>query len=330
MIFFWLLFFFFFVEVEKLLSSDFATVLVYHRFDEDKYPSTNIKRETFLKHLNFLKENNFNVLPLSKLILFLREKKSLPEKSVFITIDDAYKSVYEIAYPLLKKFNYPFTVFVSTNNVAKNNSSNFMTWTMLNEINDNFGSIENHTSNHSYANSISNEDFITIVKKASNEIKKNVGKKSELFSFPYGESSLEKEEEIEKLGFALAFSQHSSHVTRNENLFRLPRFALNDQYGTLERFKMILESRPLEVSDIIPKDNLILKNKPNIIGFSSAKPVDLINCFNSDNLVMDFKKKKPNKLVIIIKERIRSRRLRINCTYVNKNEVFWYGRMLNK
>ena len=97
-------------KLKQTYASDYATVLMYHRFDEHKYPSTNIMKETFIQHLNFLKENNFNVLPLSMLIDFFRENKSLPEKSVFITIDDAYKSVYDVAYPILKSFNYPFTV----------------------------------------------------------------------------------------------------------------------------------------------------------------------------------------------------------------------------
>lgn len=316
-------------KLKQTYASDYATVLMYHRFDEHKYPSTNIMKETFIQHLNFLKENNFNVLPLSMLIDFFRENKSLPEKSVFITIDDAYKSVYDVAYPILKSFNYPFTVFVSTDNISKI-ENNFMSWKMLKEISQNNGAIENHTSDHSFPNSQSDEYFLKSVKTADKEIKENIGKKSILFSFPYGESSLKKEKLVENLGFSLAFSQHSSYITKNENIFRLPRFSLNEQYGTIERFKMIMTSRPLEVFDVMPKDNLIVDNETNIISFSTNHPINLINCYNSENLNMELNKINEKKLEVRIKEPIINRRIRVNCTYVSKNKIFWYGRMLNK
>ena len=86
---------------------------------------TNILQQVFLKkiftqQLLYLKENNFNVLPISRLIDFFYNKKPLPKKSIFITVDDAYKSFYEHAFPILKKFNFPFSIFLSTDFVDKN------------------------------------------------------------------------------------------------------------------------------------------------------------------------------------------------------------------
>ena len=80
-----------------------AIVLMYHRFEDQRFPSTSISSKNFQNQIKYLKENKFNILPISDLILFFNENYDIPEKSVFITIDDGYKSFYEHAFPILKK-----------------------------------------------------------------------------------------------------------------------------------------------------------------------------------------------------------------------------------
>ena len=80
-----------------------VTVLMYHRFNESKHPATNISLEVFEQQIEYLVNNNFNVLPLTQLVMFLKNNKKIPNKSVFITIDDAYKSFYKYGFPILKK-----------------------------------------------------------------------------------------------------------------------------------------------------------------------------------------------------------------------------------
>ena len=83
---------------------------MYHRFEENKYPSTSISQK-FYSQLLYLKENNFNVLPITSLIDFFYHNKPLPEKSVFITVDDAYTSFYKFAFPVLKNLIFPLVSF---------------------------------------------------------------------------------------------------------------------------------------------------------------------------------------------------------------------------
>lgn len=321
----------FFTEIKVILASESGTVIMYHRFGETEYPSTNTKVNDFIKHLEFLKVEKFNVLPLSRLVSFFENDKPLPDKSVFITIDDGYKSVYEIAYPILKEYNFPFSIFISTDKVSENNNSSYMSWDMIKELSENNVSIENHTSDHSRANKISSERFIEVVNKAERIISSKLGKKSKVFSFPYGESSLHKEKIIKDLGFSIAFSQHSSHIFKGENKFRLPRFAFNEEFGKIERFKMIMHSKPLKVFDILPLDSLINDSKPLVIGFSTTYPLNSINCYNSMNLKMNLERIKPDRIEVRFHEEIYADRIRINCTFVNnKKEIYWYGRMLNK
>ena len=111
---FLLFLFYLLLPLRIIYATDYGTVFMYHRFEESNHPSTNISEEVFRKHLSYLKENNFNVLPVSRLIDFFNGTSSLPEKSVFITIDDGYRSFYNIALPILLEFEFPFSIFIST------------------------------------------------------------------------------------------------------------------------------------------------------------------------------------------------------------------------
>ena len=125
-----------------------AIVLMYHRFEDQRFPSTSISSKNFQNQINYLKENNFNILPISDLLLFFNKDYDIPEKSVFITIDDGYKSFYEHAFPILKKNKLPFSLFLSTKFVSNEKKSDFMNWDMIKELSKNKGEILNHTDSH--------------------------------------------------------------------------------------------------------------------------------------------------------------------------------------
>jgi len=308
--------------------NNFATVLMYHRFNENRYPSTSISAELFESHLRYLKKKNYKVLPISDLVDFFEKKKAFPEKTFFITIDDGYKSFYEYGFPLLLKYNFPFTVFISTDYVANHNNSNFMTWKMLKEIKDKGGSIQNHTSSHSNLNELSLKKAKKIILECQQELDRKLGITAEVFSFPYGISSIKNENIIKQLGFKLAFGQQSSHIYRGENKFRLPRFSLNEKFGEIERFKMIVDSFPLEVFDVLPNDTLV-KDPQNSISFSTSQPLHTINCYHSSNKSFEIKRIPPSRIEIHFKDKLDKGVNRINCTAYNKNnKLHWYGKIL--
>ena len=88
-------------------------ILCYHRFD-DKHEKLSVPEQKFSQQMQYLYENNYKVIPLSYMIDFLQGKRALPEKSVVITIDDGYRSTIDTAFPILKKYNFPATVFLYT------------------------------------------------------------------------------------------------------------------------------------------------------------------------------------------------------------------------
>ncbi len=142
-----------FLIILLFLNTSFAynksvIVLMYHRFEDSRFPSTSISSENFQNQIKYLKENNFKILPISDLLLFFNEHYDIPQKSVFITIDDGYKSFYEHAFPILKEQKIPFSLFLSTKFVSEQKKSDFMNWEMIKELSKNEGEILNHTNSH--------------------------------------------------------------------------------------------------------------------------------------------------------------------------------------
>ena len=87
-------------------------ILTYHRFGGRGKP-TRISAREFESHLEYLR-NNHSVLPLAETIDYLERGRSIPANTTVITIDDGYADAFDIAFPLLKKFGFPATVYAVT------------------------------------------------------------------------------------------------------------------------------------------------------------------------------------------------------------------------
>ena len=107
-------------------AADSAVILMYHRFGETSFPSTNIRLEQFETHIQELTSGPYTVLPVPEIVAAIREGRPLPDRTIGITIDDGYLSVYAEAFPRLREAGLPFTVFVSTDPVDRK-FSGFMT-----------------------------------------------------------------------------------------------------------------------------------------------------------------------------------------------------------
>ncbi len=207
-------------------------VLMYHRFDENKYPSTNIKMTDFIKQIDLIKKNNFSFInPHNFENSLLNQKK---EKKILLTVDDAFKSFYERAWPILKKQKIPFILFVNTREVGTNG---YMDWSQINEIaKEKFVHIGNHSFSHEYLIDKENKEIIDDIKLAKEDFKKKLGYNSPFFSYPFGEYSENFKDIVKKLGFKFAFGQHSGVADETKNFYELPRFPINEKYGEIKRF----------------------------------------------------------------------------------------------
>ena len=127
--------------------------LMYHRFEENKYPSTNIKLKDFIEHIKIIEESNVSFVNPNNFEEELKKNKS--KRKILLTIDDGFLSFYENAWPILKKKKIPFILFISTREVG---AFNYMTWSQIKEISkEDFVEIGNHSHTHEYLVDENNE-----------------------------------------------------------------------------------------------------------------------------------------------------------------------------
>jgi Polysaccharide deacetylase len=120
-------------------------VLLYHRF-EDRPAELVTTPNDFRAQMKALKENGISVISMQDLLAWRKGKKAIPSKSAVITLDDEWNSQYYVAWPILKEFGYPFTLFIYTQWV--NTGGKSMTWAQLEEMRDDGVDIEAHTVSH--------------------------------------------------------------------------------------------------------------------------------------------------------------------------------------
>ena len=309
---------------------DFGIItIMYHRFEENKYPSTNIKMVDFVKHLEMIKKNEIKFINPSNFEEELKNNKK--QRKVLITIDDGYESFYKNAWPILKKSQIPFILFVSTREVGK---KGYMSWENIREL-DKFDFVEigNHSHSHDYLIDFTNFDIKNDLKESISIFKKQLGKNSIFFSYPFGEYSTALKDIVIDLGFKYAFGQHSGVVDHTKNFFEMPRFPINEKYGEIKRFKTILKTLPFPFKSIKPENRYISeKNNPpkvNIEFYQNIKNLKNINCFSNEDdkwrsSNIDFKDN--YNLNVNLEGKFITERGRINCSLREKNGFYrWLG-----
>jgi len=299
---------------------------MYHRFNENKYPSTNIQMDIFEKQMEIIKEQDYEFYDPKN---FVKEFEKIKEnKKILITIDDAFKSFYTEAWPFLKEKKIPFILFVSTEPIGK---YGYMNWDEIKEIdNSDFGYIGHHSHTHEYLIDMSDKEFENDIETATKIFKDQLGYVPNIFSYPFGEYSLYMKKYISK-NFKIAFGQHSGIIDVNKDKFELPRFPINEKYGELKRFKSIINYMPLEFKTLIPEEKMINQNnnppKLSIEFFDKQKNIDKITCYSNDggNWKKSNLKIEQNTLILNFDEKFLPRRGRINCSLNDNGKWRWFG-----
>ena len=299
---------------------------MYHRFNESKYPSTNIQMDVFKKHIDIVKESNFNFSRPEDLKNNFDQPRV--KKEILITIDDAYTSFYRNAWPYLKENKIPFILFVSTEPVGKNG---YMSWDQIREIEKaNFAMIGHHSHSHDYLIDKTYDEFLLDMKTADKIFLEKIGYIPPFFSYPFGEYSKLMKDYISQ-NFVLSFGQHSGVIDINKERFELPRFPINENYGKIERFKSIIKSSPLEYMKLLPiEKKLTIKNNPpefKVEFFDKQKNLRDISCYSNEGGIWKKSVTKLNKNILTIKfrEPFLPRRGRINCSLNDKGKWRWFG-----
>lgn len=245
-------------------------ILTYHNFTTEESSSYKINIVEFEKQMDYLAAHNYSVISLSELLKGLKTSQ-LPPKPIVITIDDGYKSTYTLAYPVLRKYNFPATLFIYTNFIEKNNGS--LTWEEIREMTKNNIEIGSHTLSHcnllKYKKNENYETYLTRIKKEiflSKEIlESKIQGKVKFFAYPYGTYGSTIKDLAIQAGYKGILNANSMNNTLNADSFSLNRQIIFGQ-SPLNSFVRILNQRPFNTSQVFPYDGIIESNQLVKIG----------------------------------------------------------------
>ncbi|MCP1726390.1 peptidoglycan/xylan/chitin deacetylase (PgdA/CDA1 family) [Natronospira proteinivora] len=324
-------------------GEDGAVILMYHRFGEDQYPSTNIRMEQFKDHLDYLESEDFNVWPVERIVDYLKEGREIPPRTVAITIDDAYVSIHENAFPLLKERDWPYMVFVNTDGPDGRAGGSYMSWDQLRELAENSrASFANHSASHAYLvareDGESESDWEARIRgeieqaesRLREELEEYVPDDPPLHAYPYGEYDTAVKSIMEDMGY-VAFGQHSGPVGHHSDMLALPRFAMAEAYGDPDDFRMRVNTRPLPVTAISPEDpTAIDQQNPPMLELTFAETdiaLDRINCFaGPGSAELEWIGENPRVLAVTAQQAMPEGRSRYNCTVPAQGGGFhWYS-----
>ncbi len=322
-------------------------VLQYHHISEDTPEITSTSPQLFEKHLNYLKENQFKVLSMDEFLTYLKSNKSFPDKSVLITFDDGYQSIYNNALPLLKEKNYPFTVFINTQPIQQK-LDQFMNIEVLKKLVKQGGTIGNHSITHTHMirrdekNNESEEAWRMRMRneilQAQKFIDEQITVSPRVFAYPYGEYNHQLKSLIEDLEF-VAFAQFSGAIDISTDKQAIARFPMGGQYGKMESFiqKVNTLAMPIESAMLLSEDDDVLQD--HVLSQSVFMPklkIKLKKEYQKINVQCYFsgqgkikKKEKTDFLIFQSEKRLTSGRSKYNCTAPSeqKNRFYWFSQV---
>src|SRR5881227_4424421 len=225
-------------------------IFCYHRLvDKIRYPGTEITPAVFEVQMKELKDKGITVISMQDLLAWKRGEKNIPPRSAVVTFDDGWKSQYEVAWPIMKKYGYPFTMFIYTEGVRGGSlgGGEAITWEQLADMRDNGVDIEAHSATHQdlreghtimlastggkrtktkltgpqYEQWIQNE-----VVGSKELLEQRLGIKVNCFAVPFGNYNEHVKELARNAGYEAMFTVYGQPITFTSALDSLGRYAI--------------------------------------------------------------------------------------------------------
>jgi len=313
-----------------------GVVLMYHRFGEERYPTTNIRLEQFKAQLDYLQREGFTIWPLRRMLDAIFNGGDIPDKTVSLTVDDAYLSVYTHAFPILRQRALPMTVFVSTDAVDEEGVG-IMSWQQMREMQRHGIDFANHGAGHLHLahrkEGESHRQWCKRIRRdleqARNRLEQELGPQGRpLLAYPFGEYNTELAQLVGSMGY-LALGQHSGAIGPNSDRLALPRFAMNEHYAHLDSFATKVASLPLPLAGQQPREpELSQENPPRLtLRLSREAPLSArqISCFLGDGSALEVLEKSERSLTVRSPHALPRGRSRYNCTApAGDGRYYWF------
>ncbi|SMO51781.1 Polysaccharide deacetylase [Saccharicrinis carchari] len=316
------------IATTELPADFYAVGIVYHRFGDKRYPSTNTPPDKFEEQLKYLNQNDFKTYTASGLF----KNPDNTQKKVVITIDDGLKSFYTHGWPLLQKYNCKATLFVNTESVGW---SDYMSWPQLRELHKEGVEIGSHSHKHMYFLNVPEgqrvQTFLADLAVSEQLFKDSLGFVPKVYAYPYGEFDESMANVLKSRGYTLAFAQNSGVWGNQTHLYAIPRFPVAGNFVNLDSFKSKVNMKPLLVSGLsdfpIEKDVSSAVSLNLQLHFSDRIPA--INCFFNNKSNNAICKRLNDSIYINTTMPSDSRRVLLTLTAKdNSGQWLWWSKLL--
>lgn len=200
-------------------------ILMYHSIDEhEDATKLSVSPEGFSGQMEFLYRHRYNVISLEEMADLIKKKKKIPPKTVTITFDDGYKNNFLYAYPVLKKYNFPATIFVITDFIGKDG---YLTWADMNEMQENNITFGSHTKSHLWLPHLADEKLREEVFASKEILEKNLKKEIKFISYPIGAYDERVKRVVKEAGYAAACATNPGRDKRWDDVYALKRIRIS-------------------------------------------------------------------------------------------------------
>jgi peptidoglycan/xylan/chitin deacetylase (PgdA/CDA1 family) len=200
-----------------------------------------ISKERFTEQMSYLSQSGYHCLTLRDVAFRLRERRGVP-RAVVLTFDDAYKTFYEIAFPILCRYGFSATVFAVTGEVGgasrwdPGSEAELMSWSQLRELHQAGIEVGSHTVSHPRLTRMPVDVAKRQIEDSRDALEQELGGTVASFAYPYGDWNDVVAQLVQEARYRLACSIARGNLHRPQELYHLKRVPIHE-FSQLNRFR---------------------------------------------------------------------------------------------
>lgn len=210
-----------------LPSQYVVPVVMYHSIAQyAASPLNNVRPDSFERQMAFLKNKGYNVISVADYIQGMKAHKNFDHRTVVITFDDGFEDNFLDAYPILKKYGFPATIFMPSDHVG---IAERLSWDQLKEMTAHGITIGSHTRFHVYLPGLAKERLLDEIVASKKILEQNIGRPVDFIAYPSGGFTDEAKSIVQQAGYAAAFTTNRGGDRKNQDIFAIKRIRIKDE-----------------------------------------------------------------------------------------------------
>ncbi|MCB1774003.1 MAG: polysaccharide deacetylase family protein [Gammaproteobacteria bacterium] len=322
-------------------AADHCVVVRYQHIDDDTPGVSSVTPQQFQQHLDYLLENDFSVLELEAVVTALRTGSGVPARCVALSIDGAFESAYEEAFPRTRRYGFPLTVFISSEAVDAGLDGQ-MTWQQMREMQ--AAGVSFQSLGHSHHHLVRRDTDESLddwqqrvafdIQLAQSRIEDELGTRPTLFAYPYGEYNEALQQLVESMGLT-GFGTQAGALWPQADFTALPRFPLASFGAQPRPFAKKVNARPLPIAGAFPTDPVVPLDdwQPTLTLVFQPLAIDhpRLRCRlnGAPGMIYQWLEQPENAVVVSPRGRLRTGRNRVDCTLplTDDGGLGWYSHL---